>query len=219
MPTLQVRHDVEQSGDAARQSARLRGIFDAWRWDGGIREWREIAGDTSRVVAEEAAKADLVVIGIGPERQHAGANRAVHAALFDARQTTLLTPPAVPVSLGRNVAIAWKPGGAANPAVEAAIPLLLCAEHVTVLLEMGDGGAAPDDLPGALQRAGIAADVVRFQAGDQSTGEALIARAHAANADLLVMGAFTRGGLKDFILGGTTRDVLAAAGIPVLMRH
>jgi CrcB protein len=209
----------EADGEAARRSAGLRGIFDAWQWDGGIREWREIAGDTSRVVAEEAAKADLVVIGIGPDGQRAETDRAVHAALFDARQATLLTPPGVPVSLGRTVAVAWKPGGGGNRAAEAALPLLLCADHVTVLIETSDGGAAPDDLPGTLQRSGIAADIVRFPAGDQSPAEALIVRAHAAGADLLVMDAIPRGGVADFFAGGAARDVVAAAGIPVLMRH
>ncbi len=222
MPTEDVmtrerRQEIE--GEATRQSAVLRGIFDAWQWEGGIREWREVVGDTARVVAEEAAKADLVVIGIGPDRHHAEANRAVHAALFDARQTTLLTPAAVPVSLGRNVAIAWKPGAAADRAIEAALPLLVGAERVSVLIETSDGEAAPDEPPATLQRAGISADVLRFQAGDQSVGEALLARAHAVGADVLVMGAFTRGSVTESILGGATRDVLAAADIPVLMHH
>jgi CrcB protein len=209
----------EIDGEAALRSAGLRGIFDAWRWDGGSREWREIAGDTARVVAEQAANADLVVIGIVPEWYDAETKRAVHAALFDARRPTLLTPPAVPASLGRNVAIAWKPGDAANRAIEAALPLLLSAARVSVLIKTSDDGAAPDELPGPLQRAGIAADVVRFQAEGQSTGAALLARAHAAGADLLVMGAFTHGPVAEAVLGGATRDVLAAADMPVLMRH
>jgi protein CrcB len=215
--TEQRRQEIE--GEADRRSADLRGIFDAWRWTGGMREWREVVGDIARVITEAAAKADIIVIGLGPEPHRAETQRAVHAALFDARLTTVLTPPGVPVSLGRKVAIAWKPGDAINRAVEAALPFLLRAEHVTVLIETSDGGAAPDDLLGTLQRAGIAADVVRFQAEGQSTGESLVARAHAAGADLLVMGAFTHGRLAESILGGATRDVLAAADIPLLMRH
>lgn len=205
----------EIDGEAARQSAGLRAIFDAWRWDGGICEWREVTGDTVRVIAEEAAKADIIVIGPG----RAGAQAAVHAALFDARVPAVLMPPAVPASLGRHVAIAWKPGGAANRAIEAAMPLLLRAERVSVLIETSEAGAAPYDPPVALQRAGIAADVVRFQAEGRTTGAALLARAHAVGADVLVMGAFTHGRLKESVLGGATRDVLASADMPVLMRR
>jgi CrcB protein len=211
------REEIE--GEAARQSSGLRGIFDAWRWDGGVAEWREVVGDSARVIAEEAVTADIIVIGLGAGPHHAESDRAVHAALFDARLPTLMTPQAEPASLGRNIAIAWKPGDAANRAVEAALPLLLRAERVTVLIETSDGAAAPFDPPATLQQAGIAADVVRFRAEGQSTGEALLARARAAGADLLVMGAFTHGRLVEAILGGATRDVLASADMPVLMRH
>jgi CrcB protein len=211
------RQEIE--GEAARRSAGLRGIFEAWQRDGGSRDWREIAGDTARIVAEEAAKADMVVVGVGLGRPDAETTRAVHAALFDAGRPTLLAPPGVPASLGRHVAIAWKPGDAANRAIEAALPLLLSAERVSLLIGTGDGAAAPDHLPATLQRAGIAADLVRFQAEGQSTGQALLARAQAVGADLLVMGAFTHRPLAEALLGGVTREVLASADMPVLMRH
>ena len=61
--------------------------------------------------------------------------------------------------------------------------------------------------------------VTRFQANGRKIGEALIAEAHAAGADLLVMGAYTRSRLAEFIIGGATREVLATADMPVLMHH
>jgi nucleotide-binding universal stress UspA family protein len=222
MPTEDVmieerRQEIE--GEAARLSAELRAIFDTWRAGGGVGEWREVTGETDKVIAREAAEADLIVIGHGTGRHKAEAQRAVHVALFVSRLTTLLVPAAVPVTLGRSVAIAWKPSDAANRAVAAALPLLMNAERVSVLIETGDGDAAPEELLGKLQRAGVAADVVRFLAEGQSIGEALIARAHAVGADLLVMGAYSHGRLTELILGGATREVLAAADLPVLMHH
>jgi nucleotide-binding universal stress UspA family protein len=59
----------------------------------------------------------------------------------------------------------------------------------------------------------------RFRAGGRKIGVALLEEAHAAGADLLVMGAFTRGRVAEFVLGGATREVLAAADLPVLMQH
>nr|WP_294516019.1 universal stress protein [uncultured Rhodopila sp.] len=97
--------------------------------------------------------------------------------------------------------------------------MLLHAERVSVLIETGDGETAPVELLDKLRRAGIAADVVRFRAQDVSVGEALIARAHEVGADLLVMGAYTHSRLREFLLGGATREVLAAADLPVLMHH
>jgi nucleotide-binding universal stress UspA family protein len=43
--------------------------------------------------------------------------------------------------------------------------------------------------------------------------------AYSSNADLLVMGAFTQSRLRQMILGGVTRKVLAESKVPVLMAH
>lgn len=224
MPTEEVMTQKRKQGieaKAARLSADLHGLFDMWRAEGGSREWREVTGETAKVIEAEAAQADLIVIGHGSRRNQADAKQAVHVALFVSQLTTLLVPASIPLSLGRNIAIAWKASDAANRSIEAALPLLLRAERVSVLIETDDGDrkAAPDDLLGKLQKAGIAAQVNRFQAQGQPIGHALLAQAHAADADLLVMGAYTRSRLAEFILGGATREVLAAADLPVLMHH
>ena len=44
-------------------------------------------------------------------------------------------------------------------------------------------------------------------------------RQPALNCDLLVMGAYGHSRLREMILGGATRDVLANSTIPVLMAH
>jgi hypothetical protein len=88
--------------------------------------------------------------------------QALHVALFDARLTILL---AVVSSLGRNVAVAWKPSEAADRAVAAALPLLPRAERVAVLMETetGDIEAEPTSLLRRLEQAGIPATVSRFR--------------------------------------------------------
>jgi nucleotide-binding universal stress UspA family protein len=58
-----------------------------------------------------------------------------------------------------------------------------------------------------------------FHAQGRTIGQALIEEAHRAGADLLVMGAYAHGRLAEVILGGATREVLAAADLPVLMQH
>ena len=40
-----------------------------------------------------------------------------------------------------------------------------------------------------------------------------------AGADLLVMGAYAQRRFLEMIIGGATRDFLAKADVPVLMRH
>jgi nucleotide-binding universal stress UspA family protein len=196
-------------------------VFNAWRLESGIGDWREVVGETAKVIADAAAKADLIVLGRAAGTQGGDARQAVHEALFEARLTTLFVQEAVPISLGKSVAVAWKPSEAANRAIDAALPLLLRAEQVTVLVETEDGDheAVPASQMLTLEQAGVPLSVVRFQANGRKIGEALLAQAHAVGADLLVMGAYTHSRLAEFILGGATREVLGAADLPVLMHH
>ncbi len=224
MPTEEVmseRHQQEIEGAASRKSAAMREIFDAWRREAGIGEWREVPGETAKIVAAEAARANLVVIGHGAGRYQGDAKQAVHAALFDAKRATLLVPETVPASLGRSVAVAWKPSEAADRAIDAALPLLLRAERVTILTETEDGDreAEPVSHMQRLQQADVPVTVHRFQAKGRKIGNALIEEAHAVDADLLVMGAYTHNRLAELVLGGATREVFVAADLPVLMHH
>jgi CrcB protein len=224
MPTEEVmtrqRH-AEIEGAAARKSAEMRQVFDAWRLAAGAGAWREVIGETARVIAAEAAAADIIVIGHGAGRDQGDTTASVHAALFVARKPTLLVAETVPTSLGRRVAVAWKPSKAAARAMAAATPMLMRAEFVTFLMSTDDGGgsAPPDAALQALRQAGVQVAEHRFHAGGRRIGAALLAEADAAGADLLVMGAYTRGRLPEFVLGGATREVLALADLPVLMQH
>jgi CrcB protein len=224
MPTEEVmtrqRH-AEIEGAAARKSAEMRQLFDTWRDAGGIGAWREMTGETTRVIAAAAGHADFVVIGHAAGRYQGDTRQAVHAALFVARKPTLLVGETVPAALGRRVAVAWKPGAAATRAMTAATPALMRAEWVTILMGTDDGGgsAPPEAQVQPLRAAGVTVTEHRFRAGGRKIGVALLEEAHAAGADLLVMGAFTRGRVAEFVLGGATREVLAAADLPVLMQH
>lgn len=224
MPTEEVmtrpRHD-EIEGAAARKSADMRRVFDGWRPGAGIGAWREVTGETARVIAAEAAGADLVIIGHGAGRYQGDTAHAMHAALFVARKPTLMVSEAVPRSLGQRVAVAWKPSEAAARAISAAGPMLMRAEFVTVLIatDEGDGSAPPDATLQPLRQAGVTVTAHRFLAGGRKIGAALLEEAHAAGADLLVMGAYSRGRVAEFVLGGATREVLAAADLPVLMQN
>lgn len=227
MPTEEVmtgerRREAEAA--AAGRSAAIRTIFDAWVLKDGAASgarWRERTGRTGDIVAEEAVASGFVVLARPSRSGHGDDRQALRAALFDARAPVLLVPDALPASLGRHPALAWKPGAAAERAVTAAMPVLRTAGRVTVLCgdEAEGSEAAPDDLPERLARAGIPAGTHRFATGGRRIGEALLAEARALGVDLLVMGAWTHGRLTELVLGGATRDVLAAAEMPVLMRH
>ena len=82
-----------------------------------------------------------------------------------------------------------------------------------------DDGPEPSELVHYLAGHGIAAKTWAFTPGAGSVGDALLAEAQKAGADLLVMGAYGHSRLRELVLGGATRGVLTHGAIPVLLVH
>ena len=70
-----------------------------------------------------------------------------------------------------------------------------------------------------LARHGVACEAEVATSRHGNVGDALISHCERAQADLLVMGCYGHSRLREVILGGATRDVLANMTIPVLMSH
>ena len=66
---------------------------------------------------------------------------------------------------------------------------------------------------------GVTAALHVLSIGSGPFGELLLGRARELGADLLIMGAYAHSPLREMLLGGVTRTVLAHAGLPVLLRH
>ncbi len=105
------------------------------------------------------------------------------------------------------------------------MPLLAGAEAVTILaVDPADGLAGHGDIPGAdialhLAHHGAKATVEATVSGAIGVGNSLLSRASDLDADLLVMGAYGHLRVRELLLGGATRTVLASMTLPVLMAH
>ena len=94
-------------------------------------------------------------------------------------------------------------------------------EAVDALVKQGTKGAT--DLPGFdvtrnLARHGISAELKTLPRGDD-VGALILSYAADENADLLVMGGYGHSRLREFVLGGATRTILASMTLPVFMAH
>nr|WP_321986527.1 fluoride efflux transporter CrcB [uncultured Lichenicoccus sp.] len=217
VPTEEV-YEAAPADDAVRMQA-LRQAFDAMQAaNPSLRtEWLSPHGEAGGIVAELGARADLLLVG----RPHGGRSaRVVHAALFDCGRPVLVLPPGLGEVRFRTVAIAWKEDEHAGRAVQDAMPLLREAGRRCVL----QAGPAAPDACAPLSAAGLAFDAPGIAADlapdtSHATGTALLRAAQACDADLLVMGAYAHGELRERLLGGVTRSMLRHASMPVLMRH
>ncbi len=152
-----------------------------------------------------------------PKRQH----RVEEAVLFESGRPCLFVPPGHRASVGyRSVLVAWKNVREAAVALAAALPILRAAEQVTVAIveESGAreerGEAADRDIGRYLSRHGINAEV-RLIDGWSNVSAAILNEAERLGADLIVLGAYGHSRMREWALGGVTRDVLSQSEVPV----
>jgi nucleotide-binding universal stress UspA family protein len=70
-----------------------------------------------------------------------------------------------------------------------------------------------------LRRHGVQAEVLNLGRASGDLGEHLLSLAADTNADLLVMGCYSKSRARERLLGGVTRTVLQSMTVPVLMSH
>lgn len=228
LPTEEVMTAERRAEDAARQqhpAARLRAAFDRWAGQAAAQglgvEWTEVEGNPAAAVAEHGRGADLIVSRRPGRQGDALAREALHAALFEVGRPVLLVPPGAEHPSAREpvIAIAWRNDPHAARAVRSAVLLLRKTRRIVVLCGTERHGAPPP-LPQVLQAHRARMELVRVVAQDGAPmGAALLAEARRRGAGLLVMGAFAHAPLRERLLGGVTRQILAEADLPVLMQH
>jgi nucleotide-binding universal stress UspA family protein len=207
--------------------SKLKDAFDRWA-AGGVSPavsagWTEIDGLPAEMVAARAQNADLVIIERPRRPVDQGQRQTTDAAIFGSHRPVLVIPPGDGPDrelgdFGHRLAIAWKDDGRAVKAVIPALRYFADADEISVLAGYR-GAKASDELPAPLAERGIAASMHALAIGAEPFGRTLLDTAKALRADLLVMGAYAHSPLREMLLGGVTRYVLAHAEIPVLMRH
>lgn len=221
-----VQQLIEQSiaeGEAATKA--LDGTFGQLGLPYELRRLDVYPREVGRRLASEVRQCDLFVA----TRPYGDPNKGQwieEAVLFQSGRPCLFLPPSFK---GRaaydNVLVAWKNTREAARAVADAVPLMQQAKSVVVAIVDEQLGApeeqrrAPDeDIGRYLSRHGIKAEIHIID-GWTSPGAALSNETVRTAADLVVMGAYGHSRMREWILGGATRDVLSSAAVPVLVAH
>ena len=133
----------------------------------------------------------------------------------------ILLAAEAPAALGRKIVVGWDGGPSAARAVSQALPFLKEAQSVEILSVQRAPMHAENfaDLHEYLGLHGIAASEQTIEQGARQVGEALLDGAARAGADLLVMGAYGRGPLRESVFGGTTVHIRSHASLPILLAH
>jgi nucleotide-binding universal stress UspA family protein len=188
-------------------------------------EWRTAIERPAPFIAEQCRAADLIIVG-----KTAAADTLDLSDQFDssdligrAGRPLLLAPHDADSLKAERALIAWKDSSEARRAVFDALPLLRLAQKVIV------AAIDEDNDPPAANR--NVADVVAWlgRHGVNAVGKVEPLKGHAAEqldrlaaeegADLLIAGAYGHSKLREWILGGVTRDLLKQTSRCHLMSH
>jgi nucleotide-binding universal stress UspA family protein len=126
--------------------------------------------------------------------------------------------------VGKNILVAWDGTREAAMALRDALPLFAASARVTLvsLRKEGDAEAAAKlciaETIAWLWRHGVDAKAEQ-RATTIGFADTLLSCASSMNIDLMVMGAYGHTRLREFVLGGVTREILARMNVPVLMAH
>jgi nucleotide-binding universal stress UspA family protein len=221
--------------DSNSRSARAKEAYEAWRAKHNVPvcdappppgaiscAWREVQGNEEDVVSRRGRVADLIVVARPADGKDLAIETVIETVLFDTGRPVLVAPPTLPQTMGERVAIFWNGSIQVSRAIGYAMPLLRRAKEVRILTADEAKHAEAGGDTGLMRHLGwhgVRATVHRFQPAPRAVGEALLGEAYKGAADLLVMGAFTQSRLRQIIIGGVTRRVLAEAKLPVLMAH
>jgi nucleotide-binding universal stress UspA family protein len=214
--------NAAHSEAAFRAAAKRAGLQCEW-------ETRpDRAADLVALVAERARYADLAVLGQADSTHPFFDTLAKlpEAILMGSGRPVLIVPYAGRIdTIGKKVLVAWSGTREVARAVADAMPLLRCAETVTVAsIGPPHETDVQDDQPIArcarhLAWHGIRAETAHFTAGDIEAGGLILSRAADFGCDLIVMGGYGHSRARELILGGVTRAVLHHMTMPVLMSH
>jgi nucleotide-binding universal stress UspA family protein len=181
----------------------------------------ETQGNFADRLTAAARLSDLIVFPPIREGDQAGFAEAFVQVLVETDRPVLRATDEAPKVFARRIAVGWDGKTAAASAISAAMPYLQNAEHVEILcIHRGPRKAeATEGLKEYLALHGVVCEERLIDAGSKRIGEALLEAAAEHRADLLVIGGYGSGRLRESLIGGVTRHVIAHADVAVFMVH
>jgi nucleotide-binding universal stress UspA family protein len=200
------------------ESTRLAGI------SGEARVLDASVADAPGMLAQISRRFDLSVLAQPEPDEPMFGRPFIEAALFESGRPVLIAPYIQTAGLKLDrVMVCWDGSRNAARAVGDAMPFLVQAKTTEIVVVSGEP-AKSDELPGAdiahhLARHGAKVEVKRIVSTEIDVANTILSSAADTSVDLLVMGGYGHSRMREFILGGVTRGILASMTVPTLMSH
>jgi nucleotide-binding universal stress UspA family protein len=224
---------VSQEREKAISSAKeeLRTFSELARQRGVLGEalYRKCTpADVPAFLAGYARLSDLTIVPMpeGGYFDQFDSHWYLEAALFDSGRPVLVLPhgyPFLDTSGFGTVVVAWDHTRAAARAMADAMPILRLAKSVRVVTitheKIIPREPPPLEVVSHLAAHGICVAYDAVDADGRDAATAIAAYIKKRSGDLLVMGGYGHSRLREFILGGATKDLLTHPPVPLFMSH
>lgn len=221
-PVIALEHEIRKHGDLVQ--ARLKGRFNQLKIENEVRRIDAGGSELPEHCASAARQADLF-IATAPYRgeESPGSGPLVEAVLFGSGHSIYLVPEKFKTNgLVHNVLIAWSNTREAARAIAEAVPFLRGATTVRLVSvgpDQDNAKAELSDLAVHLARYGAKIEPRSIDRAGRSVADVLLNEAKNMAADLIVMGAYGHSRFREWVLGGTTREMIARSEVPLLVAH
>jgi nucleotide-binding universal stress UspA family protein len=181
--------------------------------------------DPAQALTIQSRYADLTVLAPPAGDDAAIAHEFFNAFLFESGRPVLVVPLNARVRKINKILLAWKPTREAARAVHDALALFEPKEVEVLVVdpEIGDVGHGEEpgaDIAAHLAQHGLRTNVTRRSSGLMSVATTVLLHAVERDADLVIAGGYGHARLREWVLGGATRDLLTARlEVPVLFSH
>ena len=185
-----------------------------------IRNIVESAIDLPSLFVTEARWSDLYIASAPYRNSNSQiGDRIFEAVLFDAGHSIYVVPPGNKVRRDLfNVVVAWKDTRESARGVAEAMPFLRAASQARVVTIDASHQSATE-IARHLDRHGVKVEIVAAQSEGRTVAVWLMEEAHKMSADLIVMGAYGHSRVREWLLGGATREMLEISDLPILIAH
>ncbi|MCR5875520.1 universal stress protein [Phenylobacterium sp. J426] len=204
----------------------IRAAEEAFRRDAaGVRiEWRQANAFPDRALIDASRAADLIVMS--PPRQDASSYRSADPAevVMKSGRPVLIVPNEARRLRAERVVVAWKDTRETRRAIADAMPFLIAAQEVIVTAVCADKDVEAvafqaGDVAAMLKRQGATVRTEVVTGRDEAVAGELDRVAQAADADLIVMGAYGHSRAAEWVFGGVTRTLLREPHRFILTSH
>ena len=200
---------VREKATSMGLDVTVRSLAEQWPSSASDMTWR---GRTS----------DLCILGL-PKTEAEG-RMVVEDWIFGVGRPCLLHPGESQDAFElETVLITWDFSKCAARAMCDALPILKAAQNVRVVTVRGEKDIRIEDAKTPVQEwlsaHEVKAEFLEAELGVHSIGRTILDQAYPVGADLLVMGAYGHSRMKEFVLGGATKEILNTTRIPLFMSH